>query len=439
MGFLSKAWKGIKNGFKKIGKAIKSGFQKFGKFMGRFGILGSLAMSMILPGIGGMLLKGLGNNVFNLGLKTVAGQTGVSFSQFTNALISKGGSRAALGHTLNFGGSIVGKVTAPIRSVTEGITTILKTGANAVGVNIFEPIAKTIGIDNYEGQYFKEGLGEAAQQGKFFGESGGFASAYKNSRDVLRTAYGPKPEGIDDTPVAPTPQTSGPVSTDTYTIKPGDTLSEIAAQNKTSVDKLMKANPQITDPNVIRAGDTLDFKLPEDVYPQVVTEPLPTEVESSPIPSGKAAAPPPGTVEYEQYLQRSADSAPPTLSLLDKGRGFVSDAFDSVTESVREAPERLLTEIKELPGEFIDDVGESIVATTKDAVFGKEDEAFVQAYKPVQFQTERDFSYAASMAQNDMNLRGNIDPYVVDNDPLGGFTIPMVNQQTYASTMQRLA
>jgi hypothetical protein len=28
---------------------------------------------------------------------------------------------------------------------------------------------------------------------------------------------------------------------------------------------------------------------------------------------------------------------------------------------------------------------------------------------------------------------------VADNDPLGGFTIPMVNQQTYASTMQRLA
>ena len=414
MGFLSKAWKGIKNGFKKIGKAIKSGFQKFGKFMGKFGMLGSLAMSMILPGIGGMLLKGLGNNVFNLGLKTVAGQTGVSFSQFTNALVSKGGARAALGHTLNFGGSIVGKVTAPIRSVTEGITTILKTGANAVGVNVFEPIAKTIGIDNYEGAYFKEGLGEAAQQGKFSGESGGFASAYKNSRDVLRTAYGPKPEGVADTPVAPTPQTSRPVSTDTYTIKPGDTLSEIAAQNKTSIDSLMKANPQITDQDVIRAGDTLNFKLPEDVYPQVVTEPLPTEVESSGIPGQAMAAAP--------------ELDTPPLSLLDRGRNFVSDAVD-----------RGRTKLRELPGDIIEDFGKSIETTAKDALFGKEDEAFVQAYKPVQFQTERDFSYAASMAQNDMNLRGSIDPYVADNDPLGGFTIPMVNQQTYASTMQRLA
>ena len=425
MGFLSKAWKGIKNGFKKIGKAIKSGFQKFGKFMGRFGMLGSLAMSMILPGIGGMLLKGLGNNVFNLGLKTVAGQTGVSFSQFTNALVSKGGARAALGHTLNFGGSIVGKVTAPIRSVTEGITTILKTGANAVGVNVFEPIAKTIGIDNYEGAYFKEGLGEAAQQGKFFGESGGFASAYKNSRDVLRTAYGPKPEGVADTPVAPTPQTSRPVSTDTYTIKPGDTLSEIAAQNKTSIDSLMKANPQITDQDVIRAGDTLNFKLPEDVYPQVVTEPLPedwdsdwrrqkTGLESSDIPGQAMAAAP--------------ELDTPQLSLLDRGRNFVSDAVD-----------RGRTKLRELPGDIIEDFGKSIETTAKDALFGKEDEAFVQAYKPVQFQTERDFSYAASMAQNDMNLRGSIDPYVADNDPLGGFTIPMVNQQTYASTMQRLA
>lgn len=194
MGFLSKAWKGIKNGFKKIGKAIKSGFQKFGKFMGRFGMLGSLAMSMLLPGIGGTLLKGLGNNVFNLGLKTAAGQTGVTFSQFTNALIGKGGSRAALGHTLNFGGSLVSKVSAPIRSVTEGITTLLKTGANAVGINVFEPIAKTIGIDNYDGQFFTKGLGEAAQQGQYFGKDGGFASAYDNSKKIIKTAYGPNIE-----------------------------------------------------------------------------------------------------------------------------------------------------------------------------------------------------------------------------------------------------
>ena len=59
MGLLSSAWKSIKGGFKKIGKTVKKGFKKFGKFMGKFGILGQLAMSFILPGIGGMFVKGL--------------------------------------------------------------------------------------------------------------------------------------------------------------------------------------------------------------------------------------------------------------------------------------------------------------------------------------------------------------------------------------------
>ncbi|MCP3097866.1 LysM peptidoglycan-binding domain-containing protein [Myxococcus sp. K15C18031901] len=42
-----------------------------------------------------------------------------------------------------------------------------------------------------------------------------------------------------------------------YAIKPGDTLSRIAAKHKTSVSALMKANPKIQDANFIRAGDSL--------------------------------------------------------------------------------------------------------------------------------------------------------------------------------------
>ncbi|QSQ19818.1 LysM peptidoglycan-binding domain-containing protein [Pyxidicoccus parkwayensis] len=42
-----------------------------------------------------------------------------------------------------------------------------------------------------------------------------------------------------------------------YAIKAGDTLSRIAANHKTSVGALMKANPKIKDANFIRAGDTL--------------------------------------------------------------------------------------------------------------------------------------------------------------------------------------
>ncbi len=44
-----------------------------------------------------------------------------------------------------------------------------------------------------------------------------------------------------------------------YLIKSGDTLSQIAQQNKTTVADLMKLNPNITDPNKIYAGQSLSL------------------------------------------------------------------------------------------------------------------------------------------------------------------------------------
>ena len=41
------------------------------------------------------------------------------------------------------------------------------------------------------------------------------------------------------------------------TIQQGDTLTSIAAANNVSVDQLLQANPSITDPNAIVAGDTI--------------------------------------------------------------------------------------------------------------------------------------------------------------------------------------
>jgi LysM repeat protein len=45
----------------------------------------------------------------------------------------------------------------------------------------------------------------------------------------------------------------------TQQIQSGDTLSKIAADNNTTVQALMDANPNITDPNVIQAGDTINL------------------------------------------------------------------------------------------------------------------------------------------------------------------------------------
>jgi len=43
-----------------------------------------------------------------------------------------------------------------------------------------------------------------------------------------------------------------------YQIQSGDTLSQIAGKNKRTIDELMAVNPQITDPNRIYAGQTLN-------------------------------------------------------------------------------------------------------------------------------------------------------------------------------------
>jgi LysM repeat protein len=45
----------------------------------------------------------------------------------------------------------------------------------------------------------------------------------------------------------------------TYTIKPGDTLSQIAKQLGVSLGDITQANPQITNPNLIRTGQTINI------------------------------------------------------------------------------------------------------------------------------------------------------------------------------------
>jgi murein DD-endopeptidase MepM/ murein hydrolase activator NlpD len=43
-----------------------------------------------------------------------------------------------------------------------------------------------------------------------------------------------------------------------YQVKPGDTLSALAKQYKTTVNDFVRANPNITNPNIIRAGESIN-------------------------------------------------------------------------------------------------------------------------------------------------------------------------------------
>ena len=130
MGFLSKVWKGTKKVFKKIGKGVKKAFQKYGKFMGKIGILGQLAMSFIMPGIGAFMIKGLGS-MLNLGAGiTSLGGAGGLFANMagsTNAFIRTAGKGLTAGY------KAIADVTRPFTSVVDAVTTLGKTTVNKVG------------------------------------------------------------------------------------------------------------------------------------------------------------------------------------------------------------------------------------------------------------------------------------------------------------------
>ncbi len=73
-----------------------------------------------------------------------------------------------------------------------------------------------------------------------------------------------------------------------YTVKPGDTLSKIAKLNGVSMDQLLAANPQITDPNRISVGDVLT--LPNGA-PDITTDntkPLPPISTPAKLPTAGA-------------------------------------------------------------------------------------------------------------------------------------------------------
>jgi hypothetical protein len=59
-----------------------------------------------------------------------------------------------------------------------------------------------------------------------------------------------------------------------YTVKPGDTLGKIAKRSGVALDQLLKANPQVKNPDRINVGDVLN--LPDDSITTDNTRPLPS-------------------------------------------------------------------------------------------------------------------------------------------------------------------
>ena len=154
MGFFKKIFKGVKRFVKKIGRGIKKVVGKVGMFMGKIGIVGQIAMSFMLPGIGAML----GNTLGSLGT------FGAGLANSTNVLakaagtIIKGAADAA---------SWAGRTFKTVSSaVSNHVGEFAKTAASKLGFNIDSAATN------------------------FFGADGAFAKANQATGETWRSGFG---------------------------------------------------------------------------------------------------------------------------------------------------------------------------------------------------------------------------------------------------------
>ena len=116
-------------------------------------------------------------------------------------------------------------------------------------------VSAGFGVGGGQGS-FMENVGEAASGfGARVGQTAsGFtegitSGSFGGFKDSFFADYVPTPGAEIDKAAA--------ITSGTQPIAQGDTLSQIAQTNNTSVEALMAANPQITDPNMIIAGESL--------------------------------------------------------------------------------------------------------------------------------------------------------------------------------------
>jgi len=152
MGFLSKIWKGVKKVVKKIGKGIKKVAMKVGKFMNKIGIVGQIALGLLLPGIGSALGAWAGTASTNIFAAAAKG--------FVNAAIQVGT-----------------KVGSVFKTVTQGVTKV-------IGQTVGTVINKIPGA----GDFIKDltmGKIDITQMKNFTGKGGVFETAGKVLTDTV--------------------------------------------------------------------------------------------------------------------------------------------------------------------------------------------------------------------------------------------------------------
>tara|TARA_R110000751_G_scaffold284499_2_gene388445 strand:- start:707 stop:1927 length:1221 start_codon:yes stop_codon:yes gene_type:complete len=199
MGFFSKIFKGVKKVFKKIGRAIKKVAMKVGKFMDKIGIVGQIAMSLLLPGLGEVLgamastmmgsastiVSGMGN--FLNGAINIATKAGGIVKDIGKGIFKVVGK--TIGATINAipGGS---KLTGFISDVTAGKLDM--TGDTFLGKGGVFDTAKSEAIN------IKTGVGDLFSK-KTLTDTNVYSDKYekaKYEKEFPIEANAPKPEDL---------------------------------------------------------------------------------------------------------------------------------------------------------------------------------------------------------------------------------------------------
>ena len=120
-----------------------------------------------------------------------------------------------------------------------------------------------------------------------------------------------------------------------YTIKSGDTLSQIAKNNNTTVAAIQSANPSITNPNRIYAGQTINLPGQSGTAQNTTTTTQPasntTQTATKPV---ETKPPDYSQYEYDASSDAAYQQAIAALQAIQKGAPTLDNSWDAKVEDI---------------------------------------------------------------------------------------------------------
>lgn len=317
--------KGVKSVVKKIGSTIKSAVKSVGKFMNKIGIVGQIAMSFILPGIGGALMKTLGGTLGKF-VGTLASSAN-PFISGAGKVLQAAGNFAKAGHSA-------------FKTVTEGIGSFVKefTGTALKKIPGMEKLMPK--LSNSSDSFFS---GPDSAWGRTQ------ANVMSNGAEVVKNFN----KAIGYTPKAPLPTTTPPKLLAKKPVV--DATAQAPETPKVSVEV----------PNEILEVKGLDGKpLKESMLgdlgkaPTVSADGKITSLLDSQQGLGQSAAP--SVLQPDNVITQGAQSVAGEGVTAKAAEEIEEGFFTRLGESTKDAIKSIPDKIVEAPGRFVDEIDDTV-------------------------------------------------------------------------------